>query len=150
MTGPDEPTPSRRPAPGPDLRITLTTSGANVVVRLSGELDVVTVTAFDRVVADVFAGSPPPVLVVDLADLTFADCAGLSGLVVARNRATASGTSLVLAQPRPNVARTLSLTGLDRTFTVATDRRAPPDGGRTASGGEPEDGSRWGAQTPSR
>ncbi len=59
-----------------------------------------------------------PAVVLDLSRLTFLDCAALRVLVAVERRAAAYGTTLVLAAPRPTVARTWQITDRDRQFTV--------------------------------
>jgi anti-sigma B factor antagonist len=79
-------------------------------------------------------------LVVDLTDVTFLDCAGLSVLVTVHNRAHAAGGWLRLANPPRQVRRLIGIAGLDSILNgthagdgrPVPDRRSdPPDGQRT-------------------
>ena len=58
-------------------------------------------------------------LVVNLAPTEFADCAGLSGLVSARNGMRAHGGQFAVAAPTRRVRRLLALTGLHETLRAA-------------------------------
>jgi anti-sigma B factor antagonist len=82
------------------------------VVRLQGELDASTRDRLRRAIDSALEGHPP-ILVVDLSGLDFADCAGISLLVWAQKRLTARGSELVITGPKPIVRRLLQLTGLD-------------------------------------
>jgi anti-sigma B factor antagonist len=89
------------------------------VLRLQGDLDVCTRDrlrhAIDRALED-----HPPILGVDLSGLDFADCAGISILVWAQKRLSASGSVLVTAGAKPIVLRLLQLTGLDTYLHLGT------------------------------
>lgn len=79
------------------------------VVELSGELDIVSADFLTDVLADV-AGST---VVVDLSDLTFIDCRGISALVRARGRIVASKLGeVVLTKPSGIVRKALGIVGL--------------------------------------
>jgi anti-anti-sigma factor len=85
----------------PDLDIHL--------VRLSGELDIVSADFLTEVLVDV-AGST---VVVDLSGLTFMDCRGVAALIAARDRIAANGMgSIVLTEPQRMVRRPLEILGL--------------------------------------
>ncbi len=79
------------------------------IVELRGELDIV--SAYDLALALVeVAGST---VVVDLSGLTFIDSAGISALVMARNRILADGQGeLVLSRPGGIIRRALEIVGL--------------------------------------
>lgn len=78
-----------------------------VVVALGGELDICEADHLGRALGAAAVSGPP--IIVDLAELTFIDCAGLSVLASARREARAAGGDLVLAAPAPAVARLLCL-----------------------------------------
>jgi anti-sigma B factor antagonist len=113
-----------------------------VVLQVRGEVDFGSAPDRDQRLSAILRIRPPAV-VLDLSRLTFLDCAGAGVLVAASRRAASRGAGLVLAAPRPTVARLLRITGLDRHFlifpTVATAiiaarcRRAS-DSGTTIAG----------------
>lgn len=101
----------------PLLRVHTSVLDDVAVVRMSGELDL---TGADALLTRLepaveLAGRA---LVVDLRELTFVDCAGLSALVDARNSIAGRGIELVLAAPSRPVGRLLSLTGSGRLVPV--------------------------------
>jgi anti-sigma B factor antagonist len=78
------------------------------VVTLRGELDITQAAELGRALAA--AAIRGPRIIVDLAELTFIDCAGLSVLVAAQRTARGAGADLVLAAVQQSVARLLCLT----------------------------------------
>jgi anti-sigma B factor antagonist len=64
------------------------------------------------------------VVVVDLADVTFIDSAGLGALVGAHRRMLESDGHLRIVRPPPLVSRAFELTGLDEVFELYDDRAA--------------------------
>ena len=81
----------------------------HVVVALSGELDISGAGHLGRALRAA-AGSGSRII-VDLAELSFIDCAGLAALASARREARQAGGDLLLAAAAKPVARLLSLTG---------------------------------------
>ncbi|MGI3229823.1 STAS domain-containing protein [Streptomyces sp. GTA36] len=81
------------------------------VVRLRGEIDILTATPLS-VRLDVLTAGPSPELVLDLRSITFIDCSGLAALCRARNRTKIRGGRLRLVTSRPSILRLLRLTDL--------------------------------------
>lgn len=95
---------------------TATTSGWNVLV-LAGELDVASQPRLADAVEDVIAAGANH-LVIDMAHATLVDSVGLGSLVSALRRLQEAGGDLRLTGIRPNVARVLAITQLDRVFAI--------------------------------
>jgi anti-anti-sigma factor len=90
------------------------------VVELAGELDIVAKTRItDRLEA--LARVPRPDLVLDLRQVTFIDCCGLSILCNVRTRALKSGGRLRLVSQSPAFRRLLRLTALNGDFELFDD-----------------------------
>jgi anti-anti-sigma factor len=87
-----------------------------VVVVLCGELDAAAAATCRGALMAAVAACP--LVIADLADLEFIDCAGLGALVRARNLARRADGDLMLAAARGRVHRVLTLTGLATVFTV--------------------------------
>jgi anti-anti-sigma factor len=100
------------------LAITAEQRGPQLVLRLQGELDVCNAGSLRQVLDGVLERAPQT-LVVDLAGLGFADCAGLSAFVAARTRLAAQGHQLILLNTQPVVRRLLAVTGLDTVFGLS-------------------------------
>jgi anti-sigma B factor antagonist len=88
----------------------------HVVVALCGELDVVDVASVMAVLAA--AAARDPRIIVDLAALEFIDCYALGALGRVRVQARQADGDLLLAAPRGQVRRILTLTGLIDVFSV--------------------------------
>jgi anti-sigma B factor antagonist len=109
----------------PYLAITTEQRGQQLVLRLRGDLDVSNADSLRRVL-DGLLERAPQTLVVDLAGLGFADCAGLSIFLAARTRLAAQGHQLILVNAQPVVRRLLAVTGLDTVFRLS-DPGGPED-----------------------
>ncbi|GAA3029431.1 STAS domain-containing protein [Actinokineospora globicatena] len=67
----------------------------------------------------------PPVVVVDLTDVTFLASAGLAVLVKATQRAQATGSRLLVITPQGSVVRrAIAVSSLEHVLTLAEDRDA--------------------------
>jgi anti-sigma B factor antagonist len=86
------------------------------VVRCRGRITLGSVETLRAVVKQ----APTPVVVLDLAETTAIDAAGLGVLVSLRHRAQATGTTLKLMNLRPMVERLLELTGLKPAFAICS------------------------------
>ena len=100
----------------------------HIVVALGGELDICGAGHIGRALRAA-AGSGSRII-VDLAALSFIDCAGLAALASARRQAREAGGDLLLAAAARPVARLLSLTGELPLFATVSeaasgDPRAP-------------------------
>ncbi len=111
--GSTPPPASRQPAPpfamDRDRRADL------LVLTLHGELDLSTAGLLTDA-ADDLGGATR--LVLDLAELSFIDSAGLRALMNLDLRARSEGWDLALAVPAPVVLRLLKLTGFDKRLDI--------------------------------
>jgi anti-sigma B factor antagonist len=103
----------------PGLAIITEHQSQRSVVRLQGQLDVSTRDRLRLAIGSALEG-PPPMFVVDLSGLDFADCAGISILVWAQKRLAEGGSELVVTGAKPIVRRLLQLTGLDTYLHLGT------------------------------
>ncbi|WP_151478294.1 STAS domain-containing protein [Streptomyces albicerus] len=101
--------------PVPCLRMRVV--GGTTVVRLRGEIDILTAAPLS-VRLDVLTAGPSPELVLDLRFVTFIDCSGLGALCRARNRTKERGGRLRLVTSSTRILRLLRLTDLTRVFDV--------------------------------
>jgi anti-anti-sigma factor len=121
----------------PLLALEVRHSGSGVVVRVTGDLDASTVFEFRDLLAHIMSDDAPSELVVDLLDLRSVDSSGLAVFQLAHERARASGSRFVLANPSPSVSELLELSGLaDLLDIVAVPPLAPHDALRSGSGAE--------------
>jgi anti-sigma B factor antagonist len=92
-------------------------SGRTAVVTASGEIDITNAESLrDALLTALNAGALG--LVVDMAATTFIDSAGVTALVRASRRASATDATLRLAVTAPAVLRVLNLVGIDQLIAV--------------------------------
>jgi anti-anti-sigma factor len=92
------------------------------VMCIAGELDCATAPLLSEALAHV--AEPGRVVLVDMHDTEFVDCAGLAPLVAAYERQRELGGDLILDSPRGEVSRAIALTQLD-SFIPVVGRTAP-------------------------
>jgi len=80
-------------------------------VTLDGELDLATVDMCRAGLVALLHTAGTRDVVLDLTDLTFLDCAGLTALIVARSRGREVGVRVRVRHPQPIVATVLRATG---------------------------------------
>ena len=98
-------------------RFPATWSGQTAVVTATGEIDLTNAEYLrDALLSALNAGATA--LVADLTTVTFLDSAGVTALVRASRRASASEAELRLAVAAPPVLRVLSLVGIDQLVRV--------------------------------
>ncbi|GAA2704979.1 hypothetical protein GCM10010429_13120 [Micromonospora olivasterospora] len=81
------------------------------MLRLAGEIDMLTAAQLSTVVNEVLTDAPPRV-VLDLGGVTFCDSQGLGTLVVLSRKASRSQSLLVLTNVGDFLLRVLDITGL--------------------------------------
>jgi anti-anti-sigma factor len=89
-----------------------------VRVAVTGEIDLSTADLLRAALLGVLAAQRPRRIEVDLAEVTFLDCGGVTVLVVVGNAAARTGCQLRITNPQPIVRRVLDLTGLLDTLTA--------------------------------
>ncbi|MEU9133076.1 STAS domain-containing protein [Kitasatospora sp. NPDC048540] len=111
---------------GPDFTASVRDTLGGPVIEATGELDLdsapILHSALHRALG---ASPPPPMLVIDLAGVTFCDSSGLNALLQARIESQGLGVALHLARPTHTVARVLEITGADKVFSVRNDPTVP-------------------------
>lgn len=93
----------------------------------AGEIDLATAPVLREKLLILLRDQSPALLVVDLAGVTFLDCAGISALVRVRNAAGEIGCQLRITYPQSFVRRVLEVTGLLGMLTAPVEQT----GGRT-------------------
>jgi anti-sigma B factor antagonist len=106
--------------PSSVLSLTTERSETRVLVTGVGQLDIATAPLLREELVDVFVRGAPAHLIVDLAEVEYADSTGLGVLVGARRRVAAEGGRMsVVANDR--VARVMRLSGLDQLWKIVDD-----------------------------
>jgi anti-anti-sigma factor len=90
---------------------------ACTIALLMGALDIATIRSLRGRLLNVL-GSAARLLIVDLSEVSFCDVAGLGMLIDTQRHASGRGVTIRLAAPRPQMAKLLRVSGLDRSFMV--------------------------------
>jgi anti-sigma B factor antagonist len=101
----------------PQERFPVAWLGVAAVITLPEEIDI---SNADQVRDELLSllNRGPAMLIVDMAQTTFCDSAGVNALVRAHKRASANGTEIRLVVASPGVRRVLAITGVDRLICV--------------------------------
>lgn len=93
---------------GRAFNVVLTEQADGAVLRVIGEVDIVTAPVLERHLESVIASSRPTI-VIDLVETTFLDARGVGVLIGARKQINSYGGRLVVRRPPPLVRRVLEL-----------------------------------------
>jgi anti-anti-sigma factor len=91
-----------------ELQLTVDRPNSEITFRLIGDLDVATAGMIGEAI-DVFDARHFTRVTLDLAGISFCDCAGLGALIQARHTITAAGGHLRLLRPSRAVERLLTV-----------------------------------------
>lgn len=110
-------------APAGAIDVRVAESGEHVVVlRVSGEIDMLTAPVLTEHVQEQFARVPAPrTLVFDLTRVSFLGSAGLAVLAHAQTTASDRGDAVQVVANARAVLRPLEVTGLDKVLDVRPD-----------------------------
>ncbi|MDL4773677.1 MULTISPECIES: STAS domain-containing protein [Thermomonosporaceae] len=86
------------------------------LVRVQGELDVVSRERFEEAMGGVLDTGGP--MIIDMREVTFCDSTGLNAIVMANRRATERGTLVALIALTPRVERVFRITGVDKFIPI--------------------------------
>ena len=106
-----------------ELSITVHRTADEVVLRLVGEIDMLTAAQLSSAVNEVLA-DPPSRIVLDLAGVTFCDSQGLGTLVVLSRKASHAQSLLVLTHVGDFLIRVLDITGLRSALMIRNGHSA--------------------------
>lgn len=99
-----------------DFDISLMRDDRCTVVRVQGDIDVVSRARFEETLFEVVDSGEP--VVVDMREVTFCDSTGLNALVAANRRAGERGRHIALVALPPRVQRVFRITGIDRYIPI--------------------------------
>lgn len=104
----------------PPFRLTEDERDGAVVLRFAGEYELAGAKAVEEYLARVEA-TRPPLLILDLRELSFIDSTALGQLVAAAKRARSEARRLVVVRPRGHTRRVFEITLLDRAFEMVDE-----------------------------
>jgi anti-anti-sigma factor len=99
-----------------DFEIAVSFDGGRAILRIRGEVDLLTAPGLGAILAAVI-DQPHASVVLDLAELAFMDAAGLGVIASGVHRLGALGEELTIRSPPTLVARLLAITGLSEMVT---------------------------------
>jgi anti-sigma B factor antagonist len=99
------------------FRVSRSDDGRVVRLMLSGELDMATAASLELELMSAEA-MRPPVLVLDLEELTFMGVSGLRSILDAARRARRDGRHFVVTNPVPHISRLFELTAIDQSVEL--------------------------------
>jgi anti-anti-sigma factor len=92
------------------------TADGQAMVNVRGELDIATAERAHVYLRAVLDSDKKGKVILNLADLTFCDAAGLGVLAKVASHARQTGRSVRLTSPRPALIRIMRITGMDAVF----------------------------------
>lgn len=95
-----------------DFGISLMKDERCTLVRVQGDIDVVSRARFEEALFEVADAGEP--MVVDMREVTFCDSTGLNAIVAANRRAGEHGGTVSLVALPPRVQRVFRITGIDK------------------------------------
>ncbi|WP_433145458.1 STAS domain-containing protein [Actinomadura nitritigenes] len=95
-----------------DFDISLMKDERCTLVRVQGDIDVVSRARFEEALFEVVDAGEP--MVVDMRQVTFCDSTGLNAIVAANRRAGEHGGTVALVALPPRVQRVFRITGIDK------------------------------------
>ncbi|MBF9128481.1 STAS domain-containing protein [Plantactinospora sp. S1510] len=104
-----------------ELTIGVQRTPDEVILRLGGEIDMLTAARLSSVVNEVLADAPTRI-VLDLTDVTFCDSQGLGTLVVLSRKASHAQSLLVLTNVGDFLLRVLDITGLRSALMIRNEQ----------------------------
>lgn len=116
-----------------DLTVRVRPSDYGTVVRVGGDLDIETDESFQEILLHIMR-SYSPRLLLDMASVSFMDCAGVRALVMTRRRAEMRKGTMRLVAASATVRRVIAITRMTDVFPItvagATAPSAHPTGFR--------------------
>ncbi|WP_173158160.1 STAS domain-containing protein [Phytohabitans suffuscus] len=101
----------------PELSIAVLRDPDETVLKLAGEIDMLTAARLSSVVNEVLADAPVRI-VLDMTGVTFCDSQGLGTIVVLTKKASHTQSVLMLTNVGEFLLRVLDITGLRSALTV--------------------------------
>ena len=111
----------------PNFRIETLEGSSGVIIKLGGELDSATCGELVSAYEHIAAGSGTRAVVLDFAELSFIDSAGMRAIIMVERSAAQRGVALTVVPAAGSVTEMLRITGLaDRIALAPRATDAPP------------------------
>jgi len=87
------------------------------VVTIKGEVDIYSVDQFRKSI-EKSINQKTSKIILDCTDLSYIDSTGMGVLIEMRNKTMEMGQKIVMKNPKPNIKKLLSLTGVDKIIEI--------------------------------
>jgi anti-sigma B factor antagonist len=104
----------------PELSVSVERTASEAVLKLGGEIDMLTATRLTDAVTELLA-DPPPRIVLDMSGVSFCDSQGLGTLVVLSRKAQTAQSLVVLTNVADFLLRVLDITGLRSALMIRNE-----------------------------
>ena len=125
MVTAQEPSDGRTSTDRPPLSLSSRCDANQYRIIASGELDLMTAPMLDHALRQANYSNRPTVI-VDLARMSFCDCAGMHVLTAHHRALTDAGRLLLISHPSRSVSRLAAVTGLDQVLHLCRAHEASP------------------------
>ncbi|MDP2843027.1 MAG: STAS domain-containing protein [Acetobacterium sp.] len=87
------------------------------MVSIKGEIDIYSIENF-RASIEKEIQTQATQIILDCSELSYMDSTGMSVLIELRNKTKEMGQKIIMMNPRPNIKKLLSLTGVDKIIEI--------------------------------
>ena len=87
------------------------------VVTIKGEVDIYSIDVFRGAIEKSFDQEAREII-LDCSELTYIDSIGMGVLIEMRNKSQELGKKMLMKNPRPNIKKLLTLTGVDQIIDI--------------------------------
>nr|WP_320026673.1 STAS domain-containing protein [uncultured Acetobacterium sp.] len=87
------------------------------MVCIKGEIDIYSIEKFRETIENQIKTQVPEII-LDCSELSYMDSTGMGVLIELRNKTKEMGQKIVMMNPRPNIKKLLTLTGVDKIIEV--------------------------------
>ncbi|MBC3899173.1 MULTISPECIES: STAS domain-containing protein [Acetobacterium] len=92
-------------------------TGKTSMVSIKGEIDIYSIEKF-RASIEKEIMTQATQIILDCSELSYMDSTGMGVLIELRNKSKEMGQRIIMMNPRPNIKKLLSLTGVDKIIEI--------------------------------
>lgn len=87
------------------------------MVSIKGEIDIYSIEKLREIIEEKIRTQAPEII-LDCSELSYMDSTGMGVLIELRNKTKEMGQKIIMINPRPNIKKLLSLTGVDKIIEI--------------------------------
>ncbi|AWW26470.1 STAS domain-containing protein [Acetobacterium sp. KB-1] len=95
----------------------ITEMGKTSMVSIKGEIDIYSIEKFRESIEREIKTKATEII-LDCSELSYMDSTGMGVLIELRNKSKEMGQRIIMMNPRPNIKKLLSLTGVDKIIEI--------------------------------